>query len=287
MIESNKIGSIFNLSKKSFLLLFIFFSNLVILNAQDKKGLNILLVGDSTTIGSLPRQVNPDGLHLEDMIEQLAEISNLPKLNVINTGRGGETAQRLLASKWYIEKIASEKNIDYIIVRLGINDWFKCKDFLHEFPGQMNALIKQLKKDHPKAKIVLATICRFMSDKDCTVVNNLIKYISRNEKLLLFDLYPAYNDYLLKNGENSLSVRQPNLKLIPKEYHTWLKPYTYLQKSGKDKGDEYVVKVNDTSLDPIFGHIKGWYNDRHPNSEGYNLIAAETVKFLKKTLAPK
>lgn len=239
----------------------------------------ILLVGDSTTIGNLPRKVNPEGAHLEKMIEQLAAVEGLPTLEVINSGKGGETAKRLLGSEWYNNEVASVKDVDYIFLRMGINDWFKCDDFHADFPGEMKLLIRQLRKDHPNAEIILSTICSFMPHNDCVEVNELIKQIAKDENLNLFDLYTPYNHYLVNNGANALNVRQIPLSSIPEKYHEWLKPYT-VQSWWKGNWDEWVVQVNDMSLDPIFGKYEGWYSDRHPNSTGYNLIATETVKFL-------
>ncbi len=252
--------------------------------SQNIKKTKVLLVGDSTTIGNMPREVKPEGPHLEQMIEQLAEIEGLPKLEVINAGKGGETAKRLLGSKHYNQKIATVKDVDIIFLRMGINDWFKYKNFKKEYPIRMKALISQLHKDHPKAVLYLATITSFMPPKDCIQVNNLIYKIGKEENLEVLDVFTPYNDYLKVNGKNSLNVRQCYLSKIPQKYHAWLKPYTYFRKGWGKKPDGYVVKVNDMSLDPVFGHIKGWYFDRHPNSTGYNLIAFETIKFLKKNM---
>ncbi|MGY6650262.1 SGNH/GDSL hydrolase family protein [Wenyingzhuangia sp. IMCC45574] len=252
--------------------------------SQQNKKTKILLVGDSTTIGNMPRQVKPEGPHLEQMIEQLAQVEGLSALEVVNAGKGGETAKRLIGSKHYQQKIANEKGVDYIFLRMGINDWFKCKDFNKEYPLQMKALIKQLRKDHPKAILYLATITSFMPPEKCIKVNDQIYKIAKDEKLEVLDIFTPYNNYLKANGKNSLNVRQCYLSKIPKKYHAWLKPYTYYRKGWGKKPDGYVVKVNDMSLDPVFGHVKGWYFDRHPNSTGYNLIAYETVKFLKERL---
>ena len=38
--------------------------------------------------------------------------------------------------------------------------------------------------------------------------------------------------------------------------------------------------VMDNEFDAIFGHLPGWFSDRHPNLAGYNVIAVETVKYL-------
>lgn len=247
----------------------------------DEKNIKILLVGDSTTIGSMPREVNPKGPHLEQMIEEFAVIEGLPKLEVINAGKGGETARRLLGSKWYKEQIASVKDVDYIFLRMGINDWFKYDDFKSEFPTEMKKLIDQLKKDHPHAKIIISTICRFMPEPDCEEVNEVIRSIGKEEQLQVFDLYTPYNQFLKENGPNTLNVRQPYLSDIPEKYYEFLKPYTYYRKGWVNKPSGNVVKINDLSLDPLFGHLDGWYSDRHPNSAGYRLIAHETVKYLK------
>ncbi|WP_282135271.1 SGNH/GDSL hydrolase family protein [Seonamhaeicola maritimus] len=251
---------------------------------NEPKPIRILLVGDSTTIGNVPREINPEGLHLEHMIEQLAKGEGLPDLNVINAGKGGETAKRLLGSKHYKTAIAPVKNVDYIFLRMGINDWFRCKDLKAEYPLQMKALIDQLRMDHPKAIIYLCTITSFMKPNECKEVNDLIYQIAKDEKSQVLDIFTPYNNYLIANGRNSLSVRQCYLSHIPEKYHEWLKPYTYYRKGWGNKPSGYVVKVNDMSLDPILGHIKQWYYDRHPNTTGYNLIANETVKFLAERL---
>ncbi len=253
-------------------------------NAGAREKLKVLLVGDSTTIGNTLRAVNPAGPHLEQMIEQLAVVEGLPALEVINAGKGGETAQRLLGSVWYEQAIAHVADVDFIFVRLGINDWFKCKDLKGEFPRQLRAVIAQLRQDHPKARIIPSTICRFMPPPACVEVNALIKEVAQAESLPLFDLYTPYDQFLREEGENTLNVRECPLAIIPGNYHAWLKPHTVFQKGWGGRPDEFVVKVNDQSLDPIFGHIQGWYSNRHPNSTGYNLIAAETVKFLKPLL---
>src|SRR5205085_2939796 len=64
--------------------------------------LKILLLGDSTTIGSVCRQAAPDGPHLEDVIRLLlAAEKDLPPAEVINQGRDGEFIRGLLSSGRY------------------------------------------------------------------------------------------------------------------------------------------------------------------------------------------
>ena len=36
----------------------------------------------------------------------------------------------------------------------------------------------------------------------------------------------------------------------------------------------------DNEFDGLFGHLPGWFGDRHPNLAGYNVIADETAKYL-------
>jgi len=40
------------------------------------------------------------------------------------------------------------------------------------------------------------------------------------------------------------------------------------------------VLVMDNELDALFGNLPGWYEDRHPNLAGYNVIAAKTARYL-------
>lgn len=238
--------------------------------------IKILLIGDSTTIGNIPRKINPEAPQLEKMIEILLNMEgDLPPVEVINLGKGGETAKRLLENGRYDKEIANIKDVDYIFVRLGINDWFHCENLKKEFPEQLKTVLDLLKKDHPEAKIFPSTICRFMSHNKCEDVNRLIYKTAKEENLELFDLYPAYHKFLLENGENSLNVRNCELNKIPEKYHTMLESYVHVDWKKRE-----MVQINDIHLDPILGHLDGWYSDHHPNTTGYNLIADETVKFL-------
>jgi lysophospholipase L1-like esterase len=47
------------------------------------------------------------------------------------------------------------------------------------------------------------------------------------------------------------------------------------------------MQVLANELDPILGHLPGWYGDRHPNLAGYNVIADETAEYLAKLLCTK
>ena len=65
-------------------------------NAEHDGKIQILLLGDSTTEGSIPRQIKPNGPHLEKALEQLlAAEGDLPPCHVINSSLSGEYIRRL------------------------------------------------------------------------------------------------------------------------------------------------------------------------------------------------
>ena len=77
----------------------------------------------------------------------------------------------------------------------------------------------------------------------------------------------------LKSGPDTLNYRRYPLSKIPENLRELAKPYVMPEKDP-------MVIVLDNRLDAIFGHLPGWFSDRHPNIAGYNVIAAETAKFL-------
>src|ERR1700704_5140490 len=91
--------------------------------AEHEGKLQILLLGDSTTEGSVPRRHVPKGPHLEDVIrELLAEEKDLPPTNVINLGLSGEYVRRLLDSGRYDKLVPVLPGIDFVFIRYGLND---------------------------------------------------------------------------------------------------------------------------------------------------------------------
>src|SRR4051812_27025861 len=95
--------------------------------------LQILLLGDSTCEGSIPKKHNPQGPQHEDVVRlKLAEEKDLPPTNVINQGRSGETLQGLL--KRYDRDFAKIRGADYILIRYGINNHAKRENFTENFP---------------------------------------------------------------------------------------------------------------------------------------------------------
>lgn len=252
----------------SLILLTFFFAGPVLAEHEGK--VQILLFGDSTTEGSVPRRLQPEGPHLEEVMEQLLNAEDdLPPCRVINSSQSGETIKRLFDSGRYDKNGADLEGIDYIFIRYGINDKAKRENFPVNFVADFHGMIERLRKDHPGALIIPMTVIPFSSEEASKEINDLIRQVARDEKLEVFDIYPRYAAELEK-GYNMLNYRRYPLAKIPEKYHEWLKP--------RLKGDRVEIMGNE--LDGIFGHLPGWTSDRHPNLAGYNVIADETVKYL-------
>ena len=242
------------------------------LRAEHEGKVQILILGDSTAEGSIPRKLVKEGPHLEDVIRQLlAAEGDLPPCNVINLALSGEYIQRLVDSGRY-EKLASKlPGLDYIFVRCGLNDNARREDFANNFPKDFHALLARLRQDHPNAMLIPMTVIPFSDAATSERINALIRQVAEQEKLKLFDIYPRYAAELEK-GPNMLNYRRFPVAKIPEKYHEFVKPFT--------SGTPPTVVVMDNRLDAHFGHLPGWFSDRHPNLAGYHVIGDETVKFL-------
>lgn len=240
-------------------------------SAEHEGKVQILLLGDSTTEGSVPRRHVPKGPHLEDVIrELLAEEKDLPPTNVINLGLSGEYVQRLLESGRY-EKAASKlPGIDYVLIRYGLNDNARRENFIENFPKDYHELIVRLKKDHPQAELIVMTVIPYGDEATSQKINQLNEKVAKDESLPLFDIYPRYAAEL-KNGPNMLNYRRFPVDKIPENRREFVKPFLVNGNS---------VEVLDNRLDAHFGHLPGWYSDRHPNLAGYHVIGDETAKYL-------
>jgi lysophospholipase L1-like esterase len=242
--------------------------------AADEAKLRILLLGDSTTIGSVCRLTNPRGPHLEDVIRLLlAAEKDLPPTEVINQGRDGEFIQRLLASGRYDKEIATLEDVDYVIIRYGLNDVARREGFAENFPKDYSALIGRLREDFPKATIIPMTIIPYMSPEGDAAMNAKIREVAEAEKLPLFDIYPRYKSEL-EHGPDMLNYRRYPLDKIPEKHREWVKPFVL--------NDSVVVM--DNRLDAHFRDLRGWTGDRHPNLAGYHVIGDETAKYLAKLI---
>jgi len=242
------------------------------LQAEHEGKVQILILGDSTAEGSIPRKLVKEGPHLEDIIRQLlAAEGDLPPCNVINLALSGEYIQRLVDSGRY-EKLASKlPGLDYIFIRYGLNDHARREDFVNSFPKDFHALLARLRQDHPAAMLIPMTVIPYFDPLTSEKVNALIRQVAEQEKLKLFDIYPRYAAELEK-GPNMLNYRRFPLAKIPEKLQEFAKPFA--------SGTPPTVIVMDNRLDAHFGHLPGWFSDRHPNLAGYHVIGDETAKFL-------
>jgi lysophospholipase L1-like esterase len=252
------------------------------LSAAAPTPVRILLLGDSTTIGSVCREVEPKADALEAVIrKELAAVPGLPPAEVINQGRNGETAAGLVGRfDKDIAPLAKQGPVDVVLIRYGINDRNRLKDFANAFPQDYRKLLGKLRADFPNARIVPVTIIPYMGEQRDTEVNDLIKSVAKAENLPLFDIYPAYAAELKKRGPNSLNYRRVAIDKIPEPLRAKV-PAATKSKDGKS------LVVMGSELDETFKTVPNWFGDRHPNVDGYRVIGVETAKFLVPLLKEK
>ncbi|QDV70092.1 GDSL-like Lipase/Acylhydrolase [Rosistilla carotiformis] len=238
--------------------------------AEHEGRVQILLLGDSTAEGSVPRRIRPEGPHLETVLEQLlAAEEDLPECDVINSSLSGEYIRRLFDSKRYDRDVAKLPGLDYILIRYGLNDRARLDNFVDDFPADFKKLLARLRVDHPDAILIPMTVIPFSGEEASTQINDLVRAVAKEEQLEVFDIYPRYAAELEK-GYNMLNYRRYPLAKIPAKYHELVEPFVY----GPS------VEVMGNELDAILGHLPGWTGDRHPNLAGYNVIADETAKYM-------
>lgn len=250
------------------------------LKAEHEGKVQILLLGDSTTEGSVPRRHVPEGPHLEDVIRLLlAEEKDLPPTNVINLGLSGEYIRRLLDSGRYEKEASKLPGIDYVLIRYGLNDNAYRENLEENFPKDYRELIERIKVDHPQAMIIVMTVIPYGSEEMCLRLNKLNEQVAKAEGLTLFDIYPRYAEEL-KRGPDMLNYRRFPLEKIPENRREFVKSFIV-------PGAKPTVEVMDNRLDAHFGHLPGWFGDRHPNLAGYHVIGDETAKFLTPLIREK
>jgi lysophospholipase L1-like esterase len=240
--------------------------------ADDKKPdkVRVLLLGDSTVIGSICRSYYPKADHLEDVVRNLlaAETDLLP-VEVINRGQDGDTIHQLLASR-YEKAVAKEAPLDYIFILYGLNDVGRLTDFKTEFPANYKKLIARLRADHPREAIVLETVIPYLGEEQDNKINEQVRAVAAAEKLPVLDQHTPFAAEL-KHGPNMLSYRRVSLKAIPKKYLA-------LIPADAIKGDNVVVM--DNLLDVHLSGVPGWFSDHHPNLAGYQVIGKQIASYL-------
>lgn len=248
--------------------------------AEHDGKVQILLLGDSTTEASIPKKLLPQGPQLEDVIRQLlATEKDLPPTNVMNLGLSGEYIQRLLDSGRY-DKVASKlPGLDFVLIRYGLNDNGRRENFAENFPKDYHELISRIKRDHPQATIIVTTVIPYLDEATSQRLNDLNRQVAKAENVLLFDIYPRYAEEL-KRGPDMLNYRRYPLEKIPENRREFVKPYL-------SADNPPLVEVLDNRLDVHFGHLPGWFGDRHPNHAGYHVIGDETARYLTPLIREK
>jgi lysophospholipase L1-like esterase len=237
---------------------------------EPKPKVRILLLGDSTVIGSVCRREAPRADHLEDVIRKLlAAESDLPPTEVINQGRDGEYIHGLLSGR-YESEIAKLPHFDFVLIRYGLNDRGRRKDFATNFPKDLRELIGRLKKDHRGCQVILETVIPYFGGDADKSINDLVRGVAAAEKLPLLDTHVRFAAEL-KHGANMLTYRRVPVAKVPKKYHALLPAAS--TKSGE-------VVMEDNRLDAHLRDVPGWFADRHPNLAGYHVIGDEAAKFL-------
>lgn len=237
------------------------------------KRLQVLLLGDSTTEASIPKKLAPGEPQFEDNLRiLLATEPDLPPTDVYNEGVSGEYIRRLLDSGRYDRDVATKPKADYIFIRYGLNDAAKRENFAENFPKDFRELLGRLRQDHPGAGIIAMTAIPYSTVNNHGEINELITKIAKEEKLTCFDIVPRYLAELEK-GPDMLNYRRYALSKVPEALRPLAVPYV-------QPGSDPQIVVLDNRLDAFFGHLPGWYGDRHPTLAGYNVIASETAKFL-------
>jgi lysophospholipase L1-like esterase len=160
--------------------------------------------------------------------------------------------------------------VDFVLVRYGLNDHGRRKDFAANFPRDLREMVRRLRKDHPGCQVILETVIPYYGEPADKQINDLVRAVATAEKLPLLDTYARYAAEL-RHGPNLLSYRRVPLDKVPAKYRPLLPP-------GSVKGNGVVVL--DNLLDAHLRDVPGWFRDRHPNLAGYHVIGDEAARFL-------
>lgn len=239
--------------------------------------IRVLLLGDSTVMGSVCRLTNPKADHLEDVVRKLlAAEADLPEVEVVNRGVDGDTIHRMLADR-YERDVVKQPPYDYVFTRFGLNDFRGLKNFKTEYPANYRKLISRLRSDRPQAEIVLETVIPYLGEASDRAIIEQVRAVATAEKLPVLDQYSPYAAEL-KNGINMLSYRRMQLQQIPNKYHALI---------PRESFQGPTVYVMDNLLDVHFGKLPGWYSDRHPNLAGYQVIGKQLAGYLASRIREK
>ena len=240
----------------------------------------ILLLGDSTVIGSVCRKVSPKADHLEDVIrKRLAAEKDVPAVEVVNQGHDGEYIEALLQSR-YDREVKPLGRFQVVLIRFGINDRAKREDFFENFPKDYQTLIARLKADNPDVRLILETTIPFGSPKREDEINGLVRKVAEVEKLPVLETHEKYAKALVFDGPNALNYRRVKVAEIPEPLRPLLPPESLSVTKGE-------VIVMDNLLDAEFRDLPRWFGDRHPNPAGYHVLGRSAAEYLAPILRKK
>lgn len=238
--------------------------------AQPDGRVHILLLGDSTVIGSVPRKLQPEADHLEGILRKLLDgAGDLPPVRVTNEGLGGEHVRGLLDER-YAKIVESQSEVDIVTVRYGLNDYGKREGFKDNFVGDLSELIGKLRNDFNDPLIYLETVIVYFDGSKSAEVNTLIRQASAKNGVPLIDMY-ARTAREIERGNTALTYHRVPLERIPQKFHALL----------PEPWQPGEICVLDNSLDPHLRDVPGWFDDKHPNLAGYHVIASELAQVLE------
>lgn len=238
--------------------------------APAEERVHILLLGDSTVIGSVPRKIQPEADHLEGIVRKLLEgAGDLPPIRVTNEGRGGEFVRGLLDNR-FAKIVEAQSEVDIVNIRYGLNDYGKREGFKENFVDDLTELIEKVKTDFDHPTIYLETVIVYFDEEKSAEVNALIREAAEKNSVPLIDMY-ARTAKEIEMGNTALTYHRVPLEKIPEQFHALL-PQPW------EPGE---ICVLDNSLDAHLRDVPDWFGDKHPNLPGYHVIASELAQVLE------
>ena len=235
--------------------------------SEEKGRMHILLLGDSTVEGSVPRAIEPEADHLEGIVRKLLDgEGDLPPVRVTNEGVSGEFVKGLL-DKRYEQIVETHPKADYVTIRYGLNDSRKREDFETNFPLDLKNLIANLREDYPEAKVFLETVIVYFDEERSEKINHLIREVAASESVPLIDMW-AKTKAEIDAGNTALTYHRLKREAIPDKFAALL----------PEPWKEGEICVLDNRLDVHFRDIPGWFADKHPNLAGYHVIGSELAR---------
>src|SRR5689334_21384255 len=130
------------------LIWFIFLLPTAAVRGEENQKVRVLLLGDSTVIGTYGREVFPKADHRENVVrEMLGAEGDLPPVEVVNRGQNGDMVSLLLARPMRYEKDAAKQApFDFICLRFGLDDVRHLKEVGTECPANYRKLLGKLRE---------------------------------------------------------------------------------------------------------------------------------------------